>query len=194
MFCIGGEHAIKVKRFIDERADWMRLLSFAKGDVKPMEYAKTVPFTGRATTALNIARLTFLPLGFQIAASSDYELRAIGPGINSTRENPLKGISETTIIVRGSAIEMKATLGGVRKMKMFLTLFPLGMMLLFLIVFGVLALQIPAFRQWWIFLIPIAALSPWIFISPLMIRMIERRTAQAIDTLLDNMVFMGQEV
>jgi len=158
-----------------------------------MEYAKTVPFTGKATTALNVARLTFLPLGFQIAANSDHGLRATGPGINSTRENPLKGISETTIIVRGSAIEMKATLGGVRKMKTFLTLFPLGMMLLFLIVFGVLALQIPAFRQWWIFLIPIAALSPWIFISPLMIRMIERRTAQAIDTLLNNMVFMGQE-
>lgn len=159
-----------------------------------MEYAKTVPFTGKAATALNIARLTFLPLGFQIAASSDHELRATGPGVNSTRENPLKGISETTIIVRSSAIEMKATLGGIRKLKMFLKLFPLGMMLLFLIVFGVLAWQLPALRHAWIFLIPIGALAPWIFISPLMIRMIERRTAQAIDTLLNNMVFMGQEV
>lgn len=157
-----------------------------------MEYAKTVPFTGRAIKALEVARTTFLPLGFQIAASSDYELRATGPGLNSTRENPLRGISETTIIVRSSTIEMKATLGGLRKMKMFLTFFPLGMALLFLIVFGTLALSLPVFRHAWIFLIPLLALSPWIFISPIMIRMIEKRTAQALDTLLNNMVFLGQ--
>ncbi|HKC66238.1 MAG TPA: hypothetical protein VKB86_21515, partial [Pyrinomonadaceae bacterium] len=141
-----------------------------------MEYAKTVPFTGRAAKALDIARSTLLPLGFQVTASSDYELRATGPGINSTRENPLKGISEAAIVVRSSAIEMQAALGGVRKMKMFLTFFPLVMGLLFLIIFGTLALSVPVFRHWWVFLIPLAALGPWLFISPLMIRMIERRT------------------
>ncbi|MDQ3818686.1 MAG: hypothetical protein M3362_13545, partial [Acidobacteriota bacterium] len=141
-----------------------------------MEYAKTVPFTGRPAKALDIARSTLLPLGFQVVSSSDYELRATGPGINSTRENPLKGISEAAIVVRSSTIEMQAALGGVRKMKMFLTFFPLGMALLFLIVFGTLALSVPAFRHWWVFLIPLAALAPWIFISPMMIRMIERRT------------------
>ena len=158
-----------------------------------MEYAKTVPFTGRAAKAIDIARLTLLPLGFQVVSSSDYELRATGPGLNSTRENPLKGISEAAIIVRSSAIEMKAALGGVRKMKMFLTLFPLGMALLFLIVFGVLSLSVPAFRHWWVFLIPLAALAPWLFISPMMIRMIERRTNQAIDTLLSNMVTLAKD-
>src|SRR5205085_9122934 len=138
--------------------------------------AKTVPFTGRTAKALDIAKSTLLPLGFQVVSSSDYELRATGPGLNSTRENQLKGISEAAIIVRSSAIEMKAVLGGVRKMKMFLTLFSLGMALLFLTVFGVLALSIPTFRHWWVFLIPLAALAPWLFISPMMIRMIERRT------------------
>jgi hypothetical protein len=160
-----------------------------------MEYSKAVPFTGKAAKALEVARSTFLPQGFQLVASTDHELRVTWPGINSTRENPLKGISEASIIVRpsASAIEMMATLGGVRKMKRFLTFFPLGMALLFLIVFGVLALNLPDFRRPWIFLIPILALSPWIFIAPLMARAIEKRTVQAIDTLLNNMVMLGTD-
>jgi hypothetical protein len=158
-----------------------------------MEYSKTVPFTGRASKALEVARSTFLPQGFQIVASNDYELRVTGPGINSTRENPLKGISAASIIASTSVIEMKATLGGVEKMKKFLIFFPLGMAVLFLIVFGVLALTQPAFRHPWIFLIPILALSPWLFLAPLMARMIGRRTMQAIDTLLNNMVMVGND-
>jgi hypothetical protein len=134
-----------------------------------------------------------LPQGFQLVASTDHELRVTGPGINSTRENPLKGITEASIIVRSSAIEMRATLGGVEKMKKFLTFFPLGMALLFLIVFGVLALTIPDLRRPWFFLIPILALSPWLFLAPLMARMIGRRTIQAIDTLLNNMVMLGTD-
>src|SRR4051794_35279769 len=119
-----------------------------------MEYSRTVPFTGRASKALEVARSTFLPQGFQLTANTDYELKVTGPGINSTRENPLKGISEASIIIRPSmsAIEMVATLGGVRKMKRFLAFFPLGMALLFLTVFGVLAFILPDFRRPWIFL------------------------------------------
>lgn len=160
-----------------------------------MEYSKTVPFTGKASKALEVARSTFLPQGFQLVASTDYELRVTGPGINSTRENPLKGITEASIVIRpsASAIEMKATLGGVERMKKFLTFFPLGMALLFMIVFGVLALTVPDFRRPWIFLIPLAALSPWLFLAPMMSRMIGRRTVQAIDTLLSNMVMLGTD-
>ncbi|HEV7376975.1 MAG TPA: hypothetical protein VGN95_19820 [Pyrinomonadaceae bacterium] len=159
-----------------------------------MEYSKTVPFTGRASKALEVARSTFLPQGFQLVASTDHELRVTGPGINSTRENPLKGISEASIIARSSTIEIKATLGGVEKMKKFLIFFPLGMALLFLIVFGVLAFTVPALRRPWFFLIPLLALSPWLFLAPLMSRMIGRRTMQAIDTLLNNMVMLGTDV
>jgi hypothetical protein len=158
-----------------------------------MEYSKTVPFTGSASNALKVAKSTFLPQGFQLVASNEYELRVTGPGINSTRENPLKGITEASIIVRSSAIEIKAALGGVEKMKKFLTFFPLGMALLFLIVFGVLALTIPDLRRPWFFLIPIVVLLPWLFLAPLMSRMIGRRTMQAIDTLLNNMIMLGAD-
>lgn len=159
-----------------------------------MEYSKTVPFAGTPAKALEVAKATLLPQGFQVIPGSGYELRAIGPGFNTTRENPLKGISAASIIVRSSAIEMKATLGGVEKMKKFLIFFPLGMALLFLIVFGVLAFTKPVLRRPTFFLIPLAALSPWLFLAPLMSRMIGRRTVQAIDTLLNNMVALGTDV
>jgi hypothetical protein len=159
----------------------------------PMEYSKTVPFIGRGAKALDVARAAFISQGFQILASSDTELRVKGPGINSTRENPLKGISDASIIVRGSSIEARAVLGGAQKMKTFLRVFPLGLALFFMIVFGALALSLPEFRRIWIFLIPLLSLSPWLFLAPLMGRSIENRTKQAVDTLLSNMVVMGKE-
>lgn len=157
----------------------------------PLEYSKTVPFTGQRARALDVARSAFVGQGFQIVASSDDELRVTGPGINSTRENPLKGVSEASIIIRSAAIEIKAILGGAQKLKMFLRLFPLGMALLFLLVFGVLAWRLPVFRHAWVFLIPVLALSPWLFLAPLIARSIEKKTAQAVDTLLSNMMMMG---
>lgn len=158
-----------------------------------MEYSKTVPFTGRASRALDVARSTFIGQGFQITASSDNELRVTGPGINSTRENPLKGVSEASIIVRNAAIEIKATLGGAQKLKTFVRIFPLAMEIFFLLIFGVLALVLPRFRQWWIFLIPLLALSPWLFLGPVIARSIERKSTQAVDTLLSNMMMMGRD-
>lgn len=159
----------------------------------PTEYSKTVPFVGHAAKALDVARTTFMSQGFQIVTNSDYELRVTGPGLNSTKENPLKGVSEASIIIRAPAIEIKANLGGTQKLNKFLRIFPLGMALLFLIVFGVTALILPDFRQWWVFLILVLALSPWLFLSPIMIRWIEKRTVEAVDTLLNNMVVMGKD-
>lgn len=167
----------------------------------PAEYSKTAPFVGHPAKALDVARTTFMSQGFQIVASSNDELRVTGPGLNSTKENPLKGVSEASIIIRASAIEIKAMLGGTQKLSKFLRLFPLGMALFFLlvtgIVFGVIALTLSEFRQWWIFLIaalvPVLALSPWLFLSPIMVRWIEKRTVQALDTLLNNMLVMGKD-
>ena len=158
-----------------------------------LEYSKAVPFNGRGARALDVARSAFVGQSFEIVASSDYELRVKGPGISSTRENPLKGVSEAAFIVRPDSIEVKALLGGAEKMKRFLRLFPLCLFLFFMIVFGILAWSIPDLRHPWIFLIPALALSPWLFLSPLIARSIENRTRQAVDTLLSNMMLMGRD-
>ena len=170
----------------------------------PKEYSKLVPFTGSASRALDVAQSAFINQDFQVIASSDNELQVTGPGLSGTKENPLKGVSEASIIIRGSAIEMKASLGGTEKLSKFLRIFPLGMALFFLlaigITFGMIALTegltLSESRQWWwigltAVLIPVLALSPWFFISPIMIRWIEKRTVQAADTLLNNMAVIG---
>jgi hypothetical protein len=164
-----------------------------RGNTEPMEYSKIVPFAGRGSKALDVARSTFVGQGFQIVAGGDDELRVTGPGMSSTRENPLKGVSEASIIIRASAIEFKAVLGGAQKLKTFVRLFPPGMALFFLIAFGVLAWRLTVFRHWWIFLIPLLALSPWLFLSPMIARSIEKRTVQAVDTLLSNMMITGRD-
>src|SRR5687768_6490824 len=105
----------------------------------PIDYSKTVPFSGRAAKALSVAQSAFISQRFKIVASSDYELRVTGPSIHSTRENPLRGVSEASIIIRSSTIEIKAILGGVQKLKTVLRLFPLAMALFYLIVLGSLA-------------------------------------------------------
>lgn len=155
------------------------------------EYAKSVPFEGRAGKALSVAQSAFISQGFEIVGRGDSELRVTGPGMNSTRQNPLRGVTEASIVVRSTAIEIRAVLGGVQKLKTFLRVFPLAMAIFFMVVFGVIAWQVPVFRHFWIFLFPLLALSPWLVIAPVMGRAIERRTRQAVDTLLSNMVMLG---
>ena len=166
-----------------------------------MEYAKTVPFAGNAAKALNAAQTAFIGEGFRIVASRDDELRVNGPGLNGTKENSLKGVGEASIIIRNSAIEMKANLNGTAKLKKFLRFFPLVLMLLFSlvggIVFVIIALTSSEKPPWWVFLIivaaPALALSPWLLLSPMMTRWIENRTVRALDTLLDNMAMIAKD-
>jgi hypothetical protein len=61
----------------------------------------------------------------------------------------------------------------------------------FILVFGILAIFLPDMRRWWIFLIPIAVLSPWVVLAPVLGRSMERRTTAAIDDLISNMVLLG---
>lgn len=158
-----------------------------------LEYSKTVPFAGNGARALDVARSAFVGQSFQIVASSDSELRVKGSGMSSTRESPLTGLSEASIVVRPDSIEVRALLGGAQKMKTFLRVFPLALAALLMTVFGVLAWRVPAMRHAWIFLIPLLALSPWLFLAPLIGRSIENRTRQAIDMLLSNMLMTGRD-
>jgi hypothetical protein len=154
-------------------------------------FSTSVPFTGNARRALAVAQSTLLASNFVVISSSEALLQVKGRGMTSTRGNPLKGMTEGTFVVRNSAIEVSAVLGGVQWLKNFLRIMPLAMAVLFLVIFGVVAVFVPVFRHWWIFLIPIAALSPWLVLAPVMGRTIERRTTEAIDDLVSNMVLLG---
>ena len=154
-------------------------------------YSISVPFTGSAKRALAVAQSTLLASNFVVVSASETSLQVKGRGMTSTRGNPLKGLTEGTFIVRNSAIEVSAVLGGVQWLKKFLRIMPLSMAVLFLIIFGALAIFVPVFRNWWVFLIPIAALSPWLILAPVVGRSIEGRTREALVDLVANMALLG---
>jgi hypothetical protein len=156
-----------------------------------IEYSTSVTYTGNAKRALAIAQTTLISQNFQITSSGDYELSARGPGVSSTRENPLKAVTEATFIIRNSAIEFNGVLGGAEKMIRFLRIFPLAMGMFFLVLWTVMAIAVPVFRHWWIFVIAIAPLLPWVVLGPLIGRSIQTRTRSAVDALLSNMVLLG---
>jgi hypothetical protein len=139
--------------------------------------------------------------GFRIESRTDREAELTGPGLNSTRQNPLLGASRVRLQVKNGSLQVNAELGGVQTMRRFLTWFPLilGMALgsVFSVVGGVLlgqqnglAFGVPWAAGWkWLFVGFGAALlpvSPWLFISPIMIRWITNRTKSALDTMAHN--------
>jgi len=156
-----------------------------------IEYSTSVPYTGSAKRALAVAQTTLVSQNFQITSTSDYELSAKGPGVNSTRENPLKAVTEASFVIRNSAIEFAGVLGGAEKMIRFLRIFPLALGAFFLLLWTIMAITVPVFRHWWIFVIAIAPLTPWLVLGPMIGRSIQTRTKAAVDALLANMVLLG---
>jgi len=156
-----------------------------------LPYSTSTPFTGNPKRALAVAQSALLASNFVVVSSSDDSLQVKGRGTTSTRENPLKGMTEATFIIRNSMIEVSVVLGGAQWLKNFLRIMPLVMAAFFILVFGILAIFLPDMRQWWIFLIPIAVLSPWVVLAPVLGRSMERRTTAAIDDLISNMVLLG---
>ena len=136
-------------------------------------------FRGPAGAALDVGRVALMSLGFEIKRFSDDELRAVGPGLRSTQQPALLGVSELRIRVGSSRIEAKATLGGAARLKRFVYLFPpLLMLVLFLV--NVLAGNGAS----WLYA---ALVAPWVVLGPLIGWSIERRTSGAVDSLVRSM-------
>lgn len=154
-------------------------------------YSTSVSYTGSAKRALAIAQNALIAANFQIVSKTDFDLHAVGRGITSTRQDPLKAATDITMLIRNSSIEVNAILGGADRMKKFLRILPLSMAALFLVVFGTIAVFVPDFRRWWIFLIPVAVLSPWLVLGPVIARSIRAQAEDAINSLLGNMVTLG---
>ena len=104
-----------------------------------MEYRKTIPFAGGDTgdrkKAIETARFVFANNNFKIESLSGSVIIVRGPGMQGTKQNPLVRASMVRIRVEPSFLELFAELGGVRRMRNFLFLFPPSLALLLSIVF-----------------------------------------------------------
>jgi len=142
-------------------------------------YEYSTPFRGDPDAAFTLAKTALLALGFEILRGSSAELRAEGPGMRSTQQSALLGVSGFRFQIAASTLTASATLGGVATMKAFVTLFPPGLILSLVVLFAVLGHGISYLGLWLV--------APWLVISPLMAALIERRTTRAVARLARSM-------
>jgi hypothetical protein len=147
-----------------------------------MNYTASVAFDGRGDDALELARTVLATNGFEVNARGLSQLSAKGPGMFSTMDNPLLGATAVTIRIAEGRIDLAAELGGVRRMRTFLYVFPPALGLVLIVLFLTLGME------WRPVLLTVAvAICPWIVLSPVLARWVSSRTLRAIDTLLHNM-------
>ena len=146
---------------------------------EPKRYEYSTPFRGDPDVALTLAKTALLSQGFEILPGSSAELRAKGPGMRSTRQSALLGVSEFRFQIAASTLTASATLGGVASMKAFVMLFPIGLILSLVVLLAVIG-QGTSYLGLWLTL-------PWLIVSPLMAALIERRTTRAVERLARSM-------
>ena len=157
-----------------------------------MDYEKTEPFSGNMGKVLEVAKNVFIQHNFQIVRDSDSEVEFTGPGMLSSIQNPLVGISRVRIRGTSGNLSIEAEFGGIRKLTKYLVLFIVGMAIFFLVFFGIMLPKQgqPAGK---IILIALAPFIPWPVLIPLIYIWMKSRTSKALDRLLTNMVTLGRE-
>jgi hypothetical protein len=152
---------------------------------EPEVHEYRTSFAGDADAALDLARTALVSQGFEITSNGSSEMRLSGPGMRSNRRSALLGATDVWLRITGSEIAVTATLGGVARMKAFVTLFPPGL---------ILSLFVPAWitgtqtLEWpWVAMM----IVPWLFISPLMAASMKRSTEKAIDGMVRGMAQVG---
>jgi hypothetical protein len=154
--------------------------------------------------ALQFAVTTLTNNGFAITHCDSASATLTGPGLNSTRQNPILGATKVDLRVADHRLHVDAELGGVETMRRFLYWFPLslgaGLGLLFGVVGGVLFgrqfgvdFGVPWAQGWQWLLVAMAGstlpVAPWLVFSPTIARWIQNRTQRAIETLAHNATF-----
>jgi hypothetical protein len=141
--------------------------------------------------------------GFAIVKRDGKSVELTGPGLNSTRQNPLLGASRIRLELHGHELSLDAELGGVETMRRFLMRFPfmlgLGLGLFFGVVGGIafgrqfgVGFGVPWAQglTWMLLAIggSMLPVTPWLFLSPMMSKMMRTRTQNALTTLVTNAV------
>jgi hypothetical protein len=159
-----------------------------------MQYAASLPFRGSTDKAFGLAESALTAIGFRLTERTAASVEMVSPGMNSTRQSALVGASRIHIRGGRGELAVEADLGGVERLARFITLFPLGLSLslglFFCVVFG-------ALFGWGTWIIAVAAGTGgtallWLLLGPLLARGIRARTCRGLDTLLANMVAVGE--
>ena len=145
----------------------------------PSEYQREESLAIDSSRALETGRTILLSHGFKLTTPSQGILEAAGPGMTSSKQAPLLGVSQLRISANESSLRVAADLGGLRLIKLTLFGLPFGLAAIFLLVFGI--MDGFSWRYAW-------PLLPWVVVAPLIARWLEGRTVKALDFLVHNMV------
>ena len=147
------------------------------------EFQESMAFQGDSKEALLMARNVFLQEGFEWIPQGDHAFEAFGPGMMSSKQNPILGCSYVQVRVDRDTIQVQAEFGGIRKMTTFLAILLPGLGLGLSVLFYVLFREEKPFAA----LIPFLALSPWVILGPLLCRVMREKASRALRTLMQNM-------
>jgi hypothetical protein len=159
-----------------------------------MDFSAKQRFSGNLDKAFTLAESALTAIGFRITERSDSTLELVGPGMNSSRDSALVGASRIQMRGDRHELSLEAELGGVARMTRFVTFFPpallFGLGLLLSIVFSVL------FGPGLWILAVFAAVGGnalvWMLLGPLIARSMQARTRKGLESLLANMVTVGE--
>lgn len=174
-----------------------------------MTYSNSLAFTGDAQRVLVAASTILMTNGFVVVHQQGHEIQFVGPGLNSTRQNPLLGASKVTIQVDTGRLTVDADYGGLELLRRLMVRFPLLLGLGLGAFFALTMLSVivgVCLYAWdirglptvfWLspffgMLTPLLAVSPWFFLAPWLRQHLQRRTTNALDTLLINVCHAAQ--
>lgn len=145
-----------------------------------MRYETRHDFEGSAEAALKAVEAVLVPNGFRLVDSGPGRNRYAGRGMNNSRENPLRGATRIEVAAQTRVLRLHADLGGVRRMALFVCVFPLvlwaGLTLAPMIATGGDRMDIS--------MTGILGTALWLVLGPVIAWVIRRRTVRALDDLL----------
>ena len=159
-----------------------------------MHYAASRPFRGDTAKAFGMAESALTGLGFRLTDRTAASIELAGPGMNSSRESGLMGASRIRISAGHAELAVEADLGGVERLARFLKLFPIALVLCLGVVFAV-VFSVTFGSGAWIVAVAAAVggnAAVWLVLGPWMAKSFRARTSRALDTLLANMVAVGE--
>jgi hypothetical protein len=148
-----------------------------------MEYQNSKHVRGEANATAKKLVDSLVSQGFRIAVQQRDSVELLGPGMHSSRQNPLVGASKVAVRSWGREVAIEADFGAVRRMIRALGVFFIGMTIFLFVLFG---FVIPSENMVVRFVVPLLPLAPWPVLLPWMGWLFRRRAARAFDALLQN--------
>ncbi|MEO1524539.1 MAG: hypothetical protein AAFX06_03845 [Planctomycetota bacterium] len=160
-----------------------------------MDYETELDIDSRAHAVVDNAINMLVACGMTLDRRETKEATLSGPGLRSTNQNPILGVTSLRLIERdhpNSRIIIHADLGGVRWLGKFMIRLPLLMTLGFLALYAAFEFAgpqlglpvVPPIARWTTLGAIVFSAMPWFFIRPSAIRKLTQRTEQAIENLI----------